>query len=532
MQSSFRILLKNQIRAHSGINVLKYEKDKKKRNKVIGGYVGMAVLYIMLFAFCLVITLGMGAFNMTQVIPYLNALLIALMEFIFTLLKTNGYMFAFKEYDMLMALPFEINDVVKAKFLQMYRDNLPVVLVGSIPLVLGYGICEKPGALVYIIYIALIFFLPIIPMALATLVGTLVAGVGAKFRHKNIVTTILTFIFVIFCFSLRFIIEGIFRNNQVEDIITKTSDITMAGAGYYFPALWFGDAVCKKSISGILLMIGVSVLLFELTFILISTKYRSINSRLMSGIGRKKYKMTSQKVRSVEKSIAFKEFKRFTGSTNYLVNAGMGLVLALIAALIALFVDVNSVFKMIAPGSTASVHALAAGVPFIMHMILAMEVTTCMSYSLEGKNVWIVDSLPISRKQLFDGKILFQLILMCPVSILCNLVFGIKCGCSLLDVISMIACGLALCLYSTLHGMMCDIKHVKLEWDNEIEVIKQGSAVAFYMFPAIFFNIFMFIVLVFLGNAFPIPMLLGIITVLVLLFSYLRYRRIQRRINK
>ena len=46
--------------------------------------------------------------------------------------------------------------------------------------------------------------------------------------------------------------------------------------------------------------------------------------------------------------------------------------------------------------------------------------------------------------------------------------------------------GLALCAFSTAWGCVCGVRHMRLDWENEIEVIKQGAGVAIYLLPNMF----------------------------------------------
>ena len=43
-----------------------------------------------------------------------------------------------------------------------------------------------------------------------------------------------------------------------------------------------------------------------------------------------------------------------------------------------------------------------------------------------------------------------------------------------------------MCIFSTISGLRSGLKHRRLDWENEIEVIKQGAALAVYLFPNMF----------------------------------------------
>ncbi|MBR4145274.1 MAG: hypothetical protein IKU06_07430, partial [Lachnospiraceae bacterium] len=98
----FRALLKST----SQWNIYKYCKDKKKKGRIIGNFIGYSILYLCLIAYCIATGIGYGKMGLTEIMPANCAITVSILAFIFTLFKTNGYLFNFKEYDMLMSLPF------------------------------------------------------------------------------------------------------------------------------------------------------------------------------------------------------------------------------------------------------------------------------------------------------------------------------------------------------------------------------------------------------------------------------------------
>ncbi len=192
------LLLKTLLLSTSQRNILRYSKDKKKRRKIIGGFVGVVVLYAMLMAYSILLCIGYGTAGMIEAAPGMCALVISLLAFLFTFFKTNGYLFNFKEYDMLMSLPFETRTVAGCKFLYMYIKSLPWYLSISLAMLTGYGYFARPSAVVYPLWIILSFFLPLIPMLAAAFLGFLIARVNAGFKKRNIIQTVLTFICISF----------------------------------------------------------------------------------------------------------------------------------------------------------------------------------------------------------------------------------------------------------------------------------------------------------------------------------------------
>ncbi len=526
------ILLKTLLLSTSQNNIYRHTQDKKRRKKVIAAYIGLACLYAMLIGYSYAMCMGYGAYGLTDAIPVMGGLVICILAFVFTFFKTNGYLFNFKEYDMLMSLPFEAHTVAGCKFLYMYLKSLPWYLCISVAMMAGYGHFVHPGIATYIIWMVLSFFLPIIPMLGAAFLGFIIARLSAGFKKTKMVQTVLTMIFVIFCFSLRFIIEDMFRNDKVEATLEMISEKTDSAARMYPPLGWFSDAVVAGSISGTLLLTGVSVLLFAIVFHVVGRSYRNINSAMASHAAGRKYKMTAQKKRSVINAIAFKEFKRLTGSVVYMTNGAMGMILAVLFGVVTLVIGFDKIVMTVTQGAPIDTAMLRPAIPFIVYFFIGMMSSTTCSPSLEGKNYWIVQSLPIEKKTLYKGKMLFNMYLATPFMIFTILCLCISAKAGILESVMYVILGIALCAFSTAWGCVCGVKHMRLDWENEVEVIKQGTAVMIYMFPNMFICMGLVVLTVVLGLRMSHELLTLIFILITAILAALSYMRVMALAKK
>lgn len=529
MKNSRFVLLDILLKSTGTRNILKHSKDPKKRKQVGSGLAGRIVLYVILFAYCVLMSIGYGYAGLADAIPETAVLTIALLSFVLTLLKTNGYMFAFREYDMLMAMPVSVRTIVADKFLYMYVKSLPMMAITSLSMMVGYGIYAKPSAWVYVIWVILTLVVPMIPMVVATALGALFAGIGSGFRYKKAVQTVLLFAFILLCVCSRFIIEKIVRDGEAASYMGDIADTMNKASGYYLPAEWFTKAITESNILYALLLLALSVGIFELVVSVVARFYRRINSSLMSGSVHKDYKLKKLKGRSPVMAIAFKEFKRLTGSTTYITNAGFGEVLVLIIGIAAIFVDGDKLIATVLQGAPITKQMLAPDIPIIIYFMLGMVATTCCSPSLEGRNYWIVQSLPISRMDLYKGKMLFNLMLTMPFMVFATITLGISLGAGFWDIIMYLICGAVLLAFSTTFGMVCGLKYMRLDWENEIEVIKQGSAVSLYILPNLIVTMILLVAVVALGMVMSGIVVITILTVIVAVLAFAFYKNVINR---
>ncbi len=520
-----RVLIKALLRSTSRVNIVKNSKDKKRRGKALGYLIGQGVLFLLLMAYCILNCVGFGYFGLGSVIPATCALVISVLSFFLTLFKSNGYLFHFKEYDMLMSLPFEAKNIAACKFMYMYLISIPWYMCVSIAMLVVYGIYEKPSFAVYPVWLVLSMILPLIPMLVAAFLGFLATRISAGFRNKSIAQTVLMTLIVLLCFGSRFFLEDMFKTNKTEEVLNVMSDYMEGAEKLYPPAGWFSGAVTKLQISDMLLLAGISLVLFFLVFIPVGRSYRKINSALQSHASSGHFVMTAQKRRSVRGTIAYKEFKRMTGSATYMTNVIIGEVFCVIVGVAVFFVDVDKLIRMLLKDAPVTKEMLYPAIPFIIYFFVGMVATTAISPSIEGKNYWIVQSLPIEKKTLYQGKMLFNMYLTVPFFVFATLSVCISAKVPLISTLLYLVLGFMLCAFSTAWGCVCGMKHMRLDWENEIEVVKQSSAVAIYLFPNMFSVMALMVAVVVLGMKVNSDLVCVVLIAVVALLALLAYKR-------
>ena len=362
-------------------------------------------------------------------------------------------------------------------------------------------------------------------MLAAAFLGFLIARISAGFRKNNLVQTILLSIFILICISSRFFIEAVFRNGKVQATLETASEMTDKAARIYLPAAWFAGGI-RGGLSDILLLIGVSIALFGVIFFYVGRSYRNINSSMANHAAAKNFRMGTQKERSVVWAIAHKEMRRLTGSSTYMVNAAFGELLALLVGAIALIFGFDKIISTVTYNAPFDHSVIQPAIPLIVYFFIGMMATTACSPSLEGKNYWIVQSLPIDKKTLYQGKMLFNMCLTVPFMLLSTLCLCISAKVPVFNTIIYLILGFVLCAFSTAWGCVCGIKHMRLDWENEVEVIKQGAGVTIYLLPNMFVVMGLVVLVIFLGMRMPHIVIALALTAVAAVLSVLSYARV------
>lgn len=112
--------------------------------------------------------------------------------------------------------------------------------------------------------------------------------------------------------------------------------------------------------------------------------------------------------------------------------------------------------------------------------------TTCVSLSLEGQNLWLVQSLPITKRTLVKGKMLFDILLIMPFALVCSTIFIFVLHIKLLLALEYLLFAIVSVLFSTVLGIWINFHFPNFTWQNEVEVIKQSASSMIGIFSGIF----------------------------------------------
>lgn len=461
-----------------GINALRYDKNPRNRRRAIG----LAAAYILVGVFAagysFALAYGFGFMGLAQMIPGYALTITAIITLMFTFLKTNGVLFGSRDYDMLMALPIKTTTVITAKFLSMYLNNLILAAVVMISMGAGFCIWNPFHAGTIVMWLLATLLAPLLPMTIAAVVGVIIAAVGSGSRHKVLVQVALTAALVLGIFIISFWVQGEARKDEAA-LAAMLADlgaaISQAIHNIYPLSAWFDRAITDGSPIYFLLFAGVSVLVYVVFVLICKSCYRRINTALNSHHAALDYKLGELKTSSVYMALVRKEAGRFTSSSVYMINTGMGLLLALMLAVVSIFIGIDTIIESMKLQEISSIKpSLGYLMPVVIALIVNMCNTTSVSLSLEGQKLWVVQSLPITRKTILQGKMLFNILLVLPFSLCCSVIFAFVLRVNVVLALEYLLFSVVSVLFSTVFGMWINLCFPNYHWQNEVEVVKQS----------------------------------------------------------
>ncbi len=455
-----------------------------KNNKGKAILIGVAILYGLVSieaAFGLLFfDLGdifnqVGLINLLLIYAFIYATFLSIM---FVLFRANGYIFNYKDYEILEPLPLKTKTVVLAKTTVMLVFIYLGILVFLAPIAFSYFYHSGFNILSLLIFLLGCLTIPLIPVIIFSFISLLISRITSKFRKSNLLNIIFLFIVFIGIMYLSFSMNTVGDANP----LVNQQEFMNALGKYYPPVKWFVEAVNDHNILSFVWLILSNGALFAAFTIGIQKLVVSTNQRGLTKITRKNNKKVVSKQRSIITSICVKESRRFFSTPIYALNMGLGPVLLLVLGIASLFYG-DEIKSYILTFQTSGINiGYEMLILIIIGFSLTMTYTTAISLSLEGKNFWILKSLPIKPKTIMHGKMMFNVLLGLPPAIFALLLFSYSIEVNTLVIFIMLLLIITFSFAITVYGSIVNLFVPKFEYRNPAEVVKQSAGTLLGLF--------------------------------------------------
>ena len=487
-----KLLLKKQLLEI--FQVYYYDAKKNKaRSKV------STVLHFLLFALLVFGLLG-GIFTFLAVKlcpPLLAAdmdwLYFALMGLISVLLGAFGSVFNTyagvylpKDNDLLLSMPIPVSALVGARLAGVYLMGLLYSAVVILPAVLVYWVTVGVTLPAVLGGLLLTLLISIFVLTISCMLGWMVARISQKLKHKSLITVLVSLavigVYYFVYFRAQTMIQQLLANAAVYGAQIK---------GTAYPVYLFGSVGVGDVRASIIISAAVAAL-FSLMWVLLSHSFLQI-ATATGKVTHREYRETRSRQRSTNTALLCREFSRFAASPSYMLNCGLGTFLMPVCGVAVLWKG-GELFAVL----DAIFAETPDSVPFLLCVVLcslaSMNFMTAPSVSLEGKSLWLLQSLPVESWRIFQAKIRMQLILTGLPLLLC-----IGCTAAVyplhpMQILMLLLFASSYTLLMALVGLFFGVKMPTLTWTGEIMPIKQGAPVMITLFCG-----FGYIVLLFVG---------------------------------
>ena len=452
-----------------GINVFLNNKDKKAKKVYVALSATILFLVALVAAYVGMLVYGYVSIGLGEVIPAYLIMISSLIVLMFGLFKAGSVIFEKKGYDILCSLPVSSKTIVIARFIRMYVENIIFTLVIMVPGIIVYGILMKPVASFYLVGIVVTFLVPFIPMTIAIIIGALITAISSRTKYKSIIGAIIPIIIVVGSLAFTGRLSALEGQLTPEMLAEFAGVLTGLIAKIYPPAVWFGNMMLGTFGIEAIVFILASFMVLGTAVYVIGDNLQSICQALYGTVAKHDFTMGTQAQSHVMVTLVKREFKRYFVSTVYFSNTIIGPILAVVMAVSLFFIDIESSVAML------PIEVDVRGImPLVIGTIFCIMNTTSTSVSMEGKEWWLIKSLPLTSKQILDAKLLMNLILFGPFYVIAVVVSAVALKYTGLELIWMIVSPAVLILFSCVWGLFINLKVPVFNWENETSVVKQS----------------------------------------------------------
>ncbi len=470
-----RSLLWMELRSLWGINKFLHTRDSRAKRQ---GYLLLGAWVILLAMVCFYVgglVWGLCVLGLGEIVPACLTVLASGLILVFGIFTAGNRLFSPRGYDLLAAMPLKTESVVLGRFLCLYVEDLLLTLAVTVPGLAVYGFCGTPGLGRLAGILLGTLFVPAIPLVLSALLGTAVLAVSARVKHKSLVQSVLMVLLVVAILSVSLRAEEL---DITPEALTSLARMIGALLGtVYPPALWIGSGPV-----GLALFALLSGAVTVCALWLMTRVFHRVLANLGNVSAKHNYSMGTLERRGLRKALYLREAKRYFSSSVYVTNTIIGPILGTIASV-----------SLGLSGLDALALPVGLDLPGLLPIGLAaafcMMTTTSASISMEGRQFWVIQSLPIPTKVWLDSKILLNLSLMAPFYLVSLGALSLALKPNLPELLWLIAIPTAVILFSVVFGITVNLKFHSFDWEREETVVKQSLSAGLGSFAGFFLSI-------------------------------------------
>ncbi len=461
-----------------GKNVYRNLKDPKEKRKKFWLYIAYVFVIIVVASYAGALSYGYVYMGLADALPAYLIMLVSLIILMFSIFKAGDIIFQKNFYDILVSLPVKNSMIVISRFIGLYVENILLVVTVMLPAIVVFGVMEKPSWSFYVIGIIVVFFIPFIPITISVFIGALIKVISSRSKHKNLVSVILSVALVIGVMvgSMRFSVSA--ENIDIQELKNLLNVILDVINRIYPPAVWLGNAMLAGDFVACFGCVCAGFVVLCIVIGIVSVNYTRICEEIFSTSARHDYQMKQLKSTHILGALYKREFKRYFASSVYVTNTIISPIMGILFAGAMLFVTPVELETMAVDFYEQSGMMLQIRnmLPMALATVFCIMPITAVSISMEGKQWWIIKTLPISAKHLLDSKLLMNLSILAPCCGISVIMAAIGQKVTPVEFVWLLLVPFLSMIFSCVFGQTVNLKLPVFDWENEVSVVKQSAS--------------------------------------------------------
>ena len=396
-----------------------------------------------------------------------------LLDLVITALLGAGTIYSSKDNDMLFSLPIKPGQILLSRV--AYVMGFSFIYTGAVTAagIVAMSEAGPVGIAEISLYIAASLCMYLLASAIAIFFAKIIAHLIRRFSNQTLLAVLVSLVFVGAYLYLSFSSYG-----YIMEIAEHAAATANAASELFFP-LFLGNIPAAGNVVNLMILAVIAVLAF-------AAVYRRLGKTMISSSMEQQKEPKKKtagnrimyKANSPFAALVIKELKHAACSANYLLNSSFGAVI-LIGSSVAAVIEAPMVISFIA--SNGMEEMLAIYSLLIIMAGLSGIYMTAASVSIEGKNIWVPLTLPVSLTESLKAKLAAHLIVSLPAALIaaCCLSFAFRLG--LLIWLCLTVGSAVFAVFTGLIGLLFNLRHPRLDYMNEVYAVKQGLPTLFSM---------------------------------------------------
>lgn len=524
MKSDLWTLTKLELKTSLGFNEARNSSNSRNKRYAAKNGLMFGLMVLLLLLYSTSFSASSASLGAGETIPTFYILAISGFMALFSFVSSGTKIFNMNSYERLITLPIKPISVIGSRFLVMLLENEIYSFAIFLPGIISYGIVLHPSFAFYPIAILLTSFAPLFPITLASILGVFFTGLFSKTNHKNIITSLLSLVFVVAIVAGSFYISS--RSSSSSDAdITGIIESSNTINKYYFMASWAKEAWVSSDWLALLYFILVSTGVYAAFVLVTSWRFVPICLSLQEKKSSKQFKMVDQKGTSALFALVKKDLKMYFNSRVYLVNTIVGYIFWVVFAAILKFLPTWLQLTSIEGISETIISAY----PFISAFFVMTGSTTSVALSYEAKQWWLTCSLPIKNKTLYASKVIMNMVVFLPFYILSSVLFCSICRPDIVTCIMAFVFPPVFAIGAGYFNLFANILFPKFDWTNEAQVVKNSASSIVSFLGSMLFIGGPFVSFFFVKNIYGRLAISLFFLLLVILFGLFFYWRVNKK---
>ena len=397
---------------------------------------------------------------------FLLSMVLALtVAFIFNVFGAYNQLFSSNDNEMLFSLPIKPITVLLSRVISMWIMHISIVAVFMLPSECVHIYMSGFNAWQFISFLISMIMVSLVSLTVATLIGWIIGVLTKNFRHKNILIILLSLAGVALYFAAITMSDDGYKQ-LFEQFASMAVEMANAGKGILILGLCASAAAGDPL--GLLTLIGIGVIPFALTMLIVSKSFVKI--ALWKPSGKLKKFSGDYKGRSIDKTLLSRELSHFASSPAYIINCSFGAFSAVAAAVLTI-INYDSAAEFISQVGQLGEMIIAV----VLCFLASLNSLSAASISIEGKKyLWQLKCLPIDPRKILKSKLMLHIVISAPVSLIVSLAAVMVFRPSVLSAIAFFVLPLGFMVISAQLGLIINLRFPNLDWISETQAVKQG----------------------------------------------------------